>query len=181
MASDKILTFPFSGSLKYLFIMNKLITPFGKIIVTIDGQQVDYSAVVYAGYQKAYPELVVYRIYVDLKPDNQDHEIACVLPDMGKVKREIENGERLDCQSFYKDGWKLSLGVTYDEAWDCEEVGDYETKYLDNGISYIAWKNHTQTQTFVFGIAWIDNVDYDDNSDENLARDVQTWYGAAPC
>lgn len=160
--------------------MNKLITPFGKIIITIDGQEIDYLAIAYTGYQKSYPELVVYRIQVDLKPDNQDHEIACILPDMGEVKREPETGEDLDCQSFYKDGWKLSIGVTFDERWDYGEVGDYETRYLENGMSYIAWKNHTKMQTFIFGIAWIDNVDYDDNSDENLARDVQTWYGAEP-
>ena len=39
---------------------------------------------------------------------------------------------------------------------------------------------NTKTEKYVFGIAWIDNVGWEDPIDENNNRDVETWYGADP-
>ncbi len=46
-----------------------------------------------------------------------------------------------------------------------------DTEYLNNGVNYIIIGN-TKTTTYVFGIAWIENV-----TEEN---DIQTWFGADP-
>jgi hypothetical protein len=45
------------------------------------------------------------------------------------------------------------------------------TAYLDNGVQFFVLEN-TKTTDYVFGLAWINEVN-DDN-------DVQTWYGANP-
>ena len=48
---------------------------------------------------------------------------------------------------------------------------DYDNDYFDNGVSYQILKN-TQTNKYVFGIAWI--------VDQRPDNEVQTWYGADP-
>lgn len=48
---------------------------------------------------------------------------------------------------------------------------DYDTEYLDDGVQYVIVEN-TNATTYVFGIAWIENV-----TDDN---EVQTWFGADP-
>ena len=39
---------------------------------------------------------------------------------------------------------------------------------------------NTKTELYTFGIAWIDNVGWDDPIDGNDDRDAETWYGADP-
>lgn len=46
-------------------------------------------------------------------------------------------------------------------------------------MAYLIAKN-TKTTKYVFGIAWIDNVGWDDEIDEENNRDVQTWFAADP-
>lgn len=41
-------------------------------------------------------------------------------------------------------------------------------------------ETNTKTERYVFGIAWIDNVRWDDPTGESSDRDVETWYGADP-
>ncbi len=38
----------------------------------------------------------------------------------------------------------------------------------------------TKTETYKFGIAWIDDVGFDDSIDQENDRDAQTWFGADP-
>lgn len=83
----------------------------------------------------------------------------------------------LECQAFYnKDNWKLSIGVECEigflpdgRRWS--DRYDYDARYLENGMSYVILAE-TKEEHFVFGIAWIDNVEADH------ARDVQTWFAA---
>ena len=56
---------------------------------------------------------------------------------------------------------------------------DYDAGYLENGMAYLIDEN-TQTDHYTFGIAWIDNVGWNDPVDDNNDRDVETWYGADP-
>jgi hypothetical protein len=71
----------------------------------------------------------------------------------------------------------MSIGV------ECEqgslELYDYDTEYLVNGMAYQILSN-TKTKRYVFGIAWIDNVDRDDTVGDNNTRDTQTWFAADP-
>lgn len=73
----------------------------------------------------------------------------------------------LVCESGYIDGIRIS-----DEY-------DYDADYLENGMAYLI-NPHTKTSRYVFGIAWIDNVSWDDSSGLESQRDAQTWYGADP-
>ena len=72
----------------------------------------------------------------------------------------------LECEARYIDGVRAS-----DEY-------DYDADYLENGMSFLIDVN-TKTEHYTFGIAWIDNVGWDDPIDDN-SRDVETWYGADP-
>ena len=38
----------------------------------------------------------------------------------------------------------------------------------------------TKTETYKFGIAWIDDVGFKDPIDPEKDREVQTWFGADP-
>ena len=55
---------------------------------------------------------------------------------------------------------------------------DYDVEYLENGMSYLILKK-TKTMRYVFGIAWIDDVGWDD-ADEECDRNIQTWFAADP-
>ena len=46
-------------------------------------------------------------------------------------------------------------------------------------MSFLIDRN-TKTECYVFGIAWIDNVGWDDPVDGHNNRDIETWYGADP-
>jgi len=56
---------------------------------------------------------------------------------------------------------------------------DYDADYLEIGMSFLIDAN-TRTEHYTFGIAWIDNVGWDDPTGESSDRDVETWYGADP-
>ena len=56
---------------------------------------------------------------------------------------------------------------------------DYVADYLENGMAFLIGEK-TKTERYVFGIAWIDGVGWDDPVDEGHDRDAETWYGADP-
>ena len=57
---------------------------------------------------------------------------------------------------------------------------DYDIRYLSNGMEYVI-SDSTKTQKYTFGIAWIDDVGYDDTvADGKRDRGVETWYAADP-
>jgi len=71
----------------------------------------------------------------------------------------------LECEAGYIGGIRAS-----DEY-------DYDADYLGNGMTFLIDAN-TKTERYTFGIAWIDNVGWDEPIDDN--RDVETWFGADP-
>lgn len=167
--------------------MPALITPFGRVQVNIDGEEIEYSANEGKKIENLCPEITGrYQITIYFEPDGNEHEISCILPEIEKVNREPESGERLELQSFYNSKrWKISIGLEGESGCfiDGKRVSDdydydYDVEYLENGMSYLILKK-TKTMRYVFGIAWIDDVGWDD-ADEECDRNIQTWFAADP-
>lgn len=146
-------------------------TPLGEIIVTIDNKQIQYEPEI-EPQNKSYPDLNGrYSITVNFEPDGKQHTISCRIKGHHPNKKDdIETSERRELKSFYNGKTKLSIGMEND-GLDRESEYDYDTDYLDDGVSYEV-RTFTRAKKFVFGIAWISN-----STDEN---ENQTWFGADP-
>ena len=165
--------------------MDTLLTPFGEIEIMVDGKTVPYSTREGRKLEGLCPHVLGrYQIEVRFIPDGKAHTIACVLgPDCAYGKTP-ESGERLECQSFYNDRrFKLSIGIECETGYVGEvratDKYDYDADYLENGMSFLIDQN-TKTEQYTFGIAWIDNVGWKDSANEDIGRDIETWYGADP-
>lgn len=166
--------------------MPALITPFGRVQVNIDGEEIEYSVNEGKKIENLCPEITErYQITIYFEPDGNEHEISCILPEIEKVNREKESGERLELQSFYNSKrWKISIGLEcesghFSDGKYVSDDYDYDVEYLNNGMSYLILKE-TKTTRYVFGIAWIDNVGWDDEYEEKCDRSIQTWFAADP-
>ena len=172
--------------------MSSLITPFGEIKILIDGKQIPYSAMEGRKLDVLCPNVLGrYQIAITFIPDGKKHSIACIFEPNCSYKRSPEAGEFLECQSFYNDcRIKMSIGLECEAGYiggvRVSDRYDYDADYLENGMSYIILSD-TKTEHYVFGIAWIDDVGWDDpdpNWDDSVEskhdRDVETWYGADP-
>ncbi len=164
--------------------MEKLITPFGEIKILIDGKATSYTAEEGRKLDVLCPHVLGrYQIAVQFTPDGKKHTIACVFQPVCSYKMTSESGERLECQSFYNDQkFKLSIGLECETSYGGVRISDkydYDADYLENGMTFLIETN-TKTERYVFGIAWIDNVGWDDPTGESSDRDVETWYGADP-
>lgn len=158
--------------------MEKLITSLGTVSIYKDDFQIEYNAIKLDNDLAVFPDIDGrYKIAVEYESDNLPHLICCVIDDIdcSKVKCNQESGERLECQAFYQDKIKLSIGIECDIGYfdRGERIGsyDYDSIYLDNGIGYNILST-TKSHKLIFGIAWINEC-----TDEN---EVQTWYGADP-
>lgn len=151
-------------------------TPIGYIEICIDGSAIHYVAQ-RVHFDKTYRELSGrYKIEIEFIPDGNNHTISCCLKNYRKSEDDyIETGENLELKSFYLNATKLSIGMEGDTGYFADGTRiseyDYDNGYLDNGVQYEILPI-TKTSLYVFGIAWIDNVN-DDN-------EVQTWFGADP-
>ena len=148
---------------------NRIKTPLGELFVYIDGMDVVYD---YHEREKSSPCKDVdgrYLIEINFQPDGlTDHVIECVfkrIDDM-KYERSYESGECLECQAFYSEKCKLSIGTHVNNDGE-----DYEVDYLDNGMAYLI-SPETKNCCYSFGISWINNC-----TEEN---ECQTWFGADP-
>ena len=56
---------------------------------------------------------------------------------------------------------------------------DYSAEYLNNGMSFLI-SSDTKTERYVFGIAWINDVGWDEPIEKNNYRENETWFGADP-
>ncbi|MEQ2626863.1 hypothetical protein AAAY24_09450 [Faecalibacillus faecis] len=152
-----------------------LITPLGKVSISIDGKEIDYT------FKKINLDRLCndvdarFFIIVPFTPNGKNHQISCTIKNYHPSSLdEIESGERLVLKSFYKKNTKLSIGAIGEalDNYDIITIGyDYENNYLSNGVSYEIL-DFTKTNQFVFAICWID-----DYTDEN---ELQTWFGADP-
>lgn len=162
-----------------------LLTPFGEIKILIDKKPVPYSVREGRKLEGLCPHVLGrYQIVVQFVPDGKEHTIACVFNFDRPYERTLESGERLECQSFYNESrFKLSIGLECEAGYlDGKRVSDeydYDADYLENGMSFLIDTN-TNTKRYTFGISWIDNVGWDDSTDENNDREIETWYGADP-
>ena len=159
--------------------VEKISTPAGNIEIEIDGKTVEYQ------YEKLnngnlFPDVTArYKIKVSKEPDGTEHEIKCVISGLKNMEyiSDIESGECLECQSFYIENCKISIGIESDAGYlenGCRitDMGyDYDSCYNKDGISY-GTLSFTTTKEFVFGICWMEN--YTKESEH------QTWFGADP-
>ncbi len=158
---------------------DKIITPMGEIKILIDDVETQYVPIKGAPIENLCPDVIGrYQIEIHFLPDGKEHTISCVFPYDNSIKGYVESGEYLECQGFYDNNCiKLSIGTEGETDFDTDY--DYDVEYLDNGMQYVILPA-TQTQKYVFGISWIDNIDIDVQSEEMIARDTQTWFGADP-
>ena len=166
-------------------IMRSLITPFGEIEIKIDGKAIPYVALEGKKIESLCPDILGrYQIEIHFKPDGKKHEISCTFTPNNDINRTPESGEDIECQGFYNSKrYKMSIGLLCESG----SIGgvrfsdkyDYDADYLENGMSYIILEE-TKTESYTFGIAWIDNVGWDDPIDDERDRDVETWYASDP-
>lgn len=159
-------------------IMGKLITPLGELLILVDGIEVRYNFIRLENNSSIFPNIAGrYKIELEYNSDYSEHQICCIIEniDSRKIDNYAESGERLECQSFYKEDIKLSIGIECDTGYYeiGERIGnyDYDSLYLENGICYHILET-TKSHKLVFGIAWI-NESIEDN-------DIQTWFAADP-
>ena len=160
--------------------MSRIVTPLGKIHITIDGKDLLYN------FEELEPVDVLcanvdgrFKIEIIFVPDGKNHTIECTFPkeDFIRYEHSPESGERLECNSFYRGKSKLSIGIESDAGYidgniRVSEAGyDYDSEYLDNGMAYVILPE-TKTVSYVFGICWI--------NENTVEKDVQTWFGADP-
>lgn len=157
--------------------MENLITPFGSVLVSINNDVMEYQTIKLETNPILFPDIDGrYKLIVNYISDNKEHLISCIINDIDNsaIRRETESGERLECQSFYQDSKKLSIGIEFDIGYFNtfeQNSYDYDIRYLRNGMSYHILPS-TDSHEFIFGIAWINNC--------TDATVVQTWYGADP-
>ncbi|WP_373724974.1 hypothetical protein [Bacteroides heparinolyticus] len=165
--------------------LKKLNTPFGEIAIMIDGQAIDYTVQKGSDNDVLWPDVRDrYQIEVRYVPDGKEHSLSCVFLPTCSYEKSPESGERLECQSFYGPlRVKMSIGIECEAGYiggvRASDEYDYDADYLDNGMAYIIMPE-TKTEKYVFGIAWIDDVGWDDPIDDEHDRDVQTWFAADP-
>lgn len=165
--------------------MEKLLTPFGEIRVLIDANPVPYAVREARREDPLWPHILGrYRIAASFIPDGKEHSIACVFEADGPYERTPESGEGLECQGFYNGRrFKMSIALACEagciDGMRTSDAYDYDAAYLDNGMAFLIGPD-TKTQEYEFGIAWIDDVGWDDPIDEENDREVETWYAADP-
>ena len=165
--------------------VERLITPFGEIKILIDRKPISYVAQEGRKLDDLCPRVLGrYQITVQFIPDGEEHTIACVFEPTCSYNKTPESGERLTCQSFYNDSRiKMSIGLECEAGYiggdRASDEYDYDADYLENGMTYLIEK-YSKTDQYKFGIAWIDDVGWDDPINDEDNRDVETWFGADP-
>ena len=143
-------------------------TPLGEIIVSVDDTEMEYTAVSVPLDHRCDNLDGRYYICVELENNGKAHTITCRINGYTPSEKDgAEDGEDLLLMSFFKGNTKLSVGVEF----DYNGKYDYEAVHLQDGMQFRVF-SHTKTRCFVFGIAWVD-----DCNDEN---EIYTWFGADP-
>ena len=147
-----------------------LITPFGSINILLDGVSVPYTESKAANDRQASQVDGAYLLRYEYKADGMAHRLCCVLS--GDIESSsFEGGERLEMTSMYCESGKLSIGVEGDFCVPKTFAYDYDGSNLPNGIELLLSAD-TTSQSFVFGVAWLNHV-----TEEN---DIETWFAADP-
>ena len=155
----------------------KLTSPLGEISFFIDDNEIEYSYKALKPFESCPDINDRYIIVIEFMPDGKKHSISCVISNSNKiVETDFESGEYLECQAFYSDNIKISIGLEGDNWYDSdtgrrESEFDFDVEYLNDGMAYSILP-FTKTQKYLFGISWL--------SPYNAQNDVQTWYAADP-
>ena len=143
-------------------------TPFGDIIISVDDTKTEYTAAAVPLDHRCDKLNGRYFICLKLENDGKPHTITCRINWYTPSEKDgAEDGEDLLLMSFFKGNAKLSIGVEFDY---CGKY-DYEAEHLKDGIQIRVFPQ-TKTKYFLFGIAWVE-----DCNDEN---EIHTWFGADP-
>lgn len=145
-----------------------LTTPLGEIIVLVDDKKTEYTAVCHATDHRC--DRLDGRFYIctEHNNDGKPHTITCCISGYTPNEKDgPEDGENLLLMSFFSGSTKLSVGAEADHG----SKYDYDAIHLKNGVQFKVFPQ-TKTKLFVFGIAWLENC-----NDEN---EIQTWFGADP-
>lgn len=146
-------------------------TPFGEVLVTLDGKPVPVTAIPAARNERVWPQVEdAWLLKCDYARDGKRHRLCCVLDAQADERRE-EGGERLEMTSLYCGNGKLSIGVEGDFCEPPTFPYDYGGRNLPNGVE-IEIREETADRAFLFGVAWLRNC-----AQEN---DLQTWFAADP-
>ncbi|MBE6895836.1 MAG: hypothetical protein E7477_01940 [Ruminococcaceae bacterium] len=120
-------------------------TPFGTIKITADGIMLEYEAIPFCCQVRSVvskPLAGCYRITV---PNENYRMIRCELEwNCSPIENTGSSGERYLCSEFVKDAVVLTIGAG-------DEMLDFETVRLDNGIEYIC---SPSVDKVMFGVSW---------------------------
>lgn len=135
-----------------------LITPFGKIEVSVDSKPIEYEFKMVQKDSLCKDVNSRYAIEVDFVPDGLEHTISCRVLLSEPIKDAYpEPGERLEMMSFYRDDLKLSIGIEsesyYVDGKRSSEY-DYDGWPTNDGVQYCVL-SFTRTSKYVFGVAYI--------------------------
>lgn len=159
-------------------VRSALMTPFGPVLLLLDGCAVPYTASALPADARLFPDVSGrFRIEAAVPPDGDAHTLSAVLPGLPAASEtDRESGEGLEALSFYgAGGFKLTLGLAAETGF-AGGMYDYDCKYEKNGVTYLILPA-TKTAVFPFGIAWAEGVPA---PDADNPRDVQTWLAADP-
>lgn len=145
-------------------------TPFGDVVMQLDGISVE-GKLQRTAPNPRWPEVrEAYLLHYDYRSDQRAHGLTCLFQGAFQTGG-IESGERLELYSMYCGGGRLSIGVEGDFSDRCGYGYDFLGEYCENGLS-IHLLPETRDRRFSFGVAWLESC-----TKEN---DVQTWFMADP-
>jgi hypothetical protein len=147
-------------------------TPFGKIVVTSNGEPIEYETVMLNNIVIGHHNLPVfkvegrYSIVVDLPRTMNPLSVECQIAfNKPCLKYGINTGERLALKTWEHNELMLSIGTE-------DEIAGLDVEYLDCGISVLIEKAST-VKKVVFSIAWL-------HISDNETECNYTWFAADP-
>ncbi len=139
----------------------RLVTPFGQIVICVDGNPTEYA---YQAKQSdpRWPVDGRYQICVSPPEDGLCHTVACLVECPLGINAEQDSGEGVETVCFRNGSRKMEIGIF-------ESNDGHGTEYLPNGIAYTV---HSDTRELIFGVAWLCQV--------NRENENHTWFSCDP-
>lgn len=147
----------------------KIQTPLGCVDIQIDNISVNYNYTELKA-DKRWIVDGIYRIQVPNPMDNQAHTIACRINIPSTAEISSSSGECLETIRFNCGNIQVDIGIEAEEGYNDNNY-DYGGEHLKDGIAYII-KPETKTESFVFGIAWLNHY--------NKENENNTWFSCDP-
>ena len=139
-----------------------LTTPFGRIKIIADGQEITYKPVPYQSNVKSIREQPLIGSYRITVPAWAYREIRCVVEwNCTPIENTGASGERYRDAQFIRENTILTIGVE-------DENPAFGTERYQAGMGYIL---RERVESVTFGVAW---------ADDYTAGDRRTWLAADP-